>query len=302
MGANASNMIYNTVNQTMTDISTNVMTNVTNNTSATANVSQTINVEVGPRGVLECGSKGINFTQDGKASLTALGSLSNKQVANLANEMESKFKSTLEAKLKQKNSQLNLGQANIANIAENVSNVVKNNIHTVVKNSIRNTITVDAATNQVQGLYIDGKVSGGDCNFDQKSTVTLVAQGITSQMSKIVQSNKAVTTAVNKSTATVSQTNTGINIFAGVIALLLILGIGGAVSFGAADVAKKYLVPILIVLSLIVGVYTGYKREWIALGIAAVVFVGASGFEAYELLEAPKVPDVPVDVKSIFMF
>ena len=282
MGANQSNQNMKVLNETLTNVSTSVLMSATSNTSATANVNQDMSVVIGPDAVVDCAS--FNVTQDAAAAVTVLSKLTESQMSSLGNKISSQFNSELDAKLKQKNSGLNLGQVNASQTSEQIKNVVKTNIKTAMKASIKNNIKADANTNQVQSIVINGKLdSEGGCNFGQKSAVKLVASNIAANLSKLIEKNTSVTKASNKETSTVSQTNVGLSLMGLLAGLFVIIAIGALFYFGGMDAVEKYGVPIAIVVSLLLCILFAVKKDAIPAVIAGVVFLGAGGFEAYEL-------------------
>jgi hypothetical protein len=285
MGANASSTYMSVVNETMTNVSTQVLTDVANKTSAHQQTSQIIKVFVGPGGELNCGMGNLTLTQKASNAITALGTLDSSQIANLSNDIQNKFSSELASKIAQKNTGLNLGQLNVSDVNQKISNIVRTNINTVVKTTLSNSVTVDSTTRQVQSFNIYGKVNAGGCDFNQESTTKLVASNITKNINNLIQNNTAVTDAFNKADSVVSQTNTGLSLM-GIFLVLLI--IGAMFFIGGGQAVTKYAVPIGMIVSLAIAVVMGVKHQMVPAAIGGIAFLGLGGYKGYALLKSEK--------------
>lgn len=245
MGANVSTQNSKSITSTVNDVLNSFSTSVQNDTSLSSSIEQTMNIRLINS---NCGN--INATQIASNKVSAMSKLSSQQQVDLSTQLENAVKTQLQQDVAQKNSGLNLGQANVSEQNTLIEQYLKNNVKNVVSATIKNSFSVNQSGVQV----INFDMAGSTCNnlnITQDMVMEQMSSNIATNLQKgavsAVLSNKAIAAA--KTTAT--QTNAGLSF--GLIFIIIALVFG--VPYFGFSALMKYIIPLSILLTIILIIY-----------------------------------------------
>jgi hypothetical protein len=264
MGANVSTSDTQVLTQTITDISTNLLNSIVNSTSTNSSLVQRVSIDI--QGKLDCGSGSISITNDGKSTVAALSQISAQQIADLSNTLTTGIQTQLEKLLEQKNSDLNLGQANVSVDATKITNSIANKISTTISTSLSNNISISSNTDQGIKFSVgkQGSVVATGCIFGNTQVISQVASNISSNIMSLIENNDVATDILNKYKSTITQSNAGVSMWAivalvGVVIIGFFLG-GGKVMDAFTD--PKKVVAMMMAAVFIYLVVAGFAGWW----------------------------------------
>jgi DNA-binding ferritin-like protein (Dps family) len=180
-----------------------------------------------------------------------------KQVSNLTgedrtamtNDLLNDLKSTLTEETKQKNSGLNLLQANVSKVLQSVENNSNNDIQNIIETQTkRHFQTENTSANNLNVTYT-GSCSGTRFNFSQTAMVDTFKSSTIKDISDLLILNKATNKTSTDLTSKTSQVNEGLGSLGGLLFLLILVFLlfKKPVS-GRGSVNMKYVMIILWIL------------------------------------------------------
>jgi len=274
MGANASM-------QAATDISnitTQVMTKIQNTTTTSSNTITTllqditINAKVDPvclqicKGspsclttcyspgncVPTCGSGNIScvdVNQTGSISVNNNLTSSSQNTATISSQLQSALSAYASGVTDQKNTGLNLGQANIASIKSYVNTNLSNIVNTSVNNAINNYLKTNTTGTQIQTVNV-GSIScpanGTHNQFSQDVAIKVVATATSNAIIADLQTNNIISTSTTAATATTTQSNEGLSLGGIIIVIIIIIGIVLYGGYSALSSNMVYIICLII--------------------------------------------------------
>lgn len=285
MGSSHSSANQYIENDALIQKMTDIMTNNTDNVNNVVQLSNNVDIEVGPNGELDC-SGGLTITQSNQAKARMIVRVTEQTTADLRNLLTN----DLQASGNQTNKLIqgflaNLGQITDTDLSQTVinriSNVINNYITTNNLNNIINQVQVANTTK----IIVNGKLSGDLCTILQQNTVDFVATNILSNVFTAVTSDQVLNRAVAQATQVNTVQQKGLDdlvkAFTGplaIIAAAIIIGViifvlfffksGGDAVSGVGEVvggsggsrSKKIVIGIGIILLLIV-VFLYYRHR-----------------------------------------
>lgn len=228
MGANVSSTLYDSVYrstyQAFTSMTTSLVQKQINNVRIIQNVS--INVY----GNFTC-TKNFTVTQDAKGTLTVVSQLNQQAMADITNSIINEINRNVTTTLEQRNTGLNLGQANVAVSVNRAVTDIASQISTTVTQSVQQLVTNTGTIEQALTLNVFPGANfavGGNCEVSQSATMDVLAQSVADQVAKLTANNAQFNKLAEDFKTSLSQSNTGLTLMGmwiGVIILLLIVGV-----------------------------------------------------------------------------
>jgi Na+-transporting methylmalonyl-CoA/oxaloacetate decarboxylase gamma subunit len=227
MGANTSVLDQKVVSKQINNTLNSFISNFTANAEASSKLKQSMSVDFSGADLTGCP---INVSQVASNKLSALVNLSSDQLNDISVNLKNQIDNMLSSKLEQKNTGLNLGQANIAKTKQDVRNYLTNNISNLLQSNINSSVAVDSTGEQVinaKFALIKCKESG--INISQDMVLETIADNAATSVVKNINDIVASNTTENKVTSETSQINTGLTLSFGIaivaaIIFILILG------------------------------------------------------------------------------
>lgn len=298
MGNNKS--IANSINDTLNQSIIDVMTENSTNCSATTSNVQTINIsniKAGPGCILNL--SGVKNTLDSKINLSCVSA--NTSSTNLNTELINKFTSAAQAA--QSGLQVGISNEVKSNAINQVVNAIKENINvqnivsSLASQSTNQLINVNNVTLSCPSCCKDGNcTNNSSCtiswnDFENSAALTLVSN-LTSQNTNLQTVINSVSNTLSSSS---SSTQTGVSFdFLLLIPIIIAIVIIGLVLFGGSMVGKvlEKIIPIAMIVSVVLSVLYGIKKEYVYMGILIFIFVLLGGFE-FLAIRKSKIQNTP---------
>jgi len=246
MGANVSSQTNEAITKNINNVINEFSTNIEQNQSSNVDIKQYMDIEFS--GSVICDNVTVRQVASGK--LSSLSQLNSDQKTQLAADISNQIKAKLEQAVAQKNSGLNLGQANVSNQRNIINNYIEHNIKNILETNIKSSTRTDTKGNQTMIFRPRNKFECTNLDLSQELAIEQISQNMTKSLvegaTSAVLKNKTIAEAKQKAT----QTNAGLSLGFGMI-ILVILGI----LFFFFKSLLKYIIPIAIVVTLVVIVY-----------------------------------------------
>lgn len=246
MGANVSSQTNEAITKNINNVINEFSTNIEQNQSSNVDIKQYMDIEFS--GSVICDNVTVRQVASGK--LSSLSQLNSDQKTQLAADISNQIKAKLEQAVAQKNSGLNLGQANVSNQRNIINNYIEHNIKNILETNIKSSTRTDTKGNQTMIFRPRNKFECTNLDLSQELAIEQISQNMTKSLvegaTSAVLKNKTIAEAKQKAT----QTNAGLSLGFGMI-ILVILGI----LFFFFKSLLKYIIPIAIVVTLVVILY-----------------------------------------------
>lgn len=238
MGTNVSSQLVESTTKIVNEAMTNIANDSSNITKSSAMGYQTATVNAQGAQLVRCP---ITITQDANVTSQAFADSRTNYQTDLTNTLATKLQEQIDQKLSQVNKELNIGQTNVADITTRSKAYIENNLATIIKSSISNVVDVSAGSTQTATINLQGvRCVDSPQGIRQEALIAVMAQNISQSAVTNIIKNSVSTDIQKKIEQSVAQTNSGINPFAlvGIILLVLVL-IGSAVFFVPKMLKKK---------------------------------------------------------------
>lgn len=242
MGSNVSKQSIDTLSSVVTESLTQVTTELKNQNITDQSSYQHMMIDLGK----VRGCKNINASQKAQISASVLVENSNDIANKMTTELMNTVEKELSNKLKQVNEDLNLGQANTAIMRTNSKTYLHNNLENNIKSGIQNTVKTSQHGGQDMVFYardIECE-KGGSLTFSQSMIMKTVAKNISENIVKNTIKAAITNDIKEKIKNDAEQLNKGIDAFAMVaIIAIIVCVIGGVFLYlrtgGIARTAKR---------------------------------------------------------------
>ena len=227
MGANNTKQVQKDISETITNSLNKTVTNISNTMTNSALSTQQIELDL--TGAVIKGN--ITLKQDSKVKMAALSKIDSTQVASMATELSNEISKSLAAASEQKNSGLNLGQANNAEQEQLISTYVETNLSQIMETNLNNVITNTTSADQVVRIRAKYLNLEGNTIVDQSAVIESISDGIASTLVEQTLTAKSDNKQLSEMAVKSSQVNDGITLFGGLLGLLVFIIIGAAAFF-----------------------------------------------------------------------
>ena len=220
MGANVSTQLNESTTKVVNSVLTDIAVKIDNSVQSVQNIDQTTNFSMVDSKV----GGDVNISQEATMTVTAILEADTNLKNEIANQITTKLKESMANTIKQANSDLNIGQANIA-VAENKTNsYIETNIQTLLSTGISNSVKNVGKSKTILNMEVIRSEVGGDINITQKAQITAISKNIAKTIVENSIKN-ALTTDITKDLSNIAdQKNTGINLIAGLGLIVVIVG------------------------------------------------------------------------------
>ena len=220
MGANVSSQLNESTTKVVNSVLTDIAVKIDNNVLSVQNINQTISLAIVDSKV----AGDVKVQQKAAMSVTAILQADTNLKNTIANDITTKLKETMANTVKQANSDLNIGQANIA-VAENRTNsYIETNIKTLLSTGLENSVTNIGNSRSVLNMDVIRSEVGGNVDISQESQITAISKNIAKTIVENSIKNALTTDITKDLTNTADQKNTGINLIAGLGLIVVIVG------------------------------------------------------------------------------
>ena len=220
MGANISSQLNESTTKVVNNVLTDIAVKIDNNVLSVQNINQTIYLAIVDSKV----AGDVKVQQKAAMSVTAILQADTNLKNTIANDITTKLKETMANTVKQANSDLNIGQANIA-VAENRTNsYIETNIKTLLSTGLENSVTNIGNSRSVLNMDVIRSEVGGNVDISQESQITAISKNIAKTIVENSIKNALTTDITKELSNTADQKNTGINLIAGLGLIVVIVG------------------------------------------------------------------------------
>ena len=205
MGNTETHLSQTVADTATTSVINNALTQNTNQVDTLIKLGNSYTLEVGPDGVLNCGTGGFDLTQTNNATATITTNISQ----STANTLITALQNELTTSGSQTNS---LVQGFLTNIGQNTNTSSSQDIYNTINSVIENNVTTENINNILNKLtlsnngviVINGQVSASQCEALQTNIANFVATQIFQTIINAAISNTVLTRAA----AAATQSNT----------------------------------------------------------------------------------------------
>ena len=220
MGANVSSQLNESTTKVVNSVLTDIAVKIDNSVQSVQNIDQTTNFSMVDSKV----GGDVNISQEATMTVTAILEADTNLKNEIANEIKNKLKETMENTVKQANTDLNIGQANIAVAINRTNSYIENNIQNLLSTGISNSVQNVGKTKTILNMEVIRSEVGGNINITQKAQITAISKNIAKTIVENSIKN-ALTTDITKDLTNIAdQKNTGINLIAGLGLIVVIVG------------------------------------------------------------------------------
>ena len=220
MGANISSQLNESTTKVVNNVLTDIAVKIDNSVQSVQNIDQTTNFSMVDSKV----GGDINISQEATMTVTAILEADTNLKNEIANEIKTKLKETMANTVKQANTDLNIGQANIAVAINKTNSYIENNIQNLLSTGVSNSVKNVGKTKTILNMEVIRSEVGGNINITQKAQITAISKNIAKTIVENSIKN-ALTTDITKDLTNIAdQKNTGINLIAGLGLIVVIVG------------------------------------------------------------------------------
>ena len=220
MGANISSQLNESTTKVVNNVLTDIAVKIDNSVQSVQNIDQTTNFSMVDSKV----GGNINISQEATMTVTAILEADTNLKNEIANEIKTKLKETMANTVKQANTDLNIGQANIAVAINRTNSYIETNIQNLLSTGITNSVKNVGKTKTVLNMEVIRSEVGGDINITQKAQITAISKNIAKTIVENSIKNALTTDITKELSNTADQKNTGINLIAGLGLVVVIVG------------------------------------------------------------------------------
>ena len=220
MGANVSSQLNESTTKVVNNVLTDIAVKIDNSVQSVQNIDQTTNFSMVDSKV----GGDVNISQEATMTVTAILEADTNLKNEIANEIKTKLKETMANTVRQANTDLNIGQANIAVAINRTNSYIETNIQNLLSTGISNSVKNVGKTKTVLNMEVIRSEVGGDLNITQKAQITAISKNIAKTIVENSIKNALTTDITKDLTNTADQKNTGINLIAGLGLIVVIVG------------------------------------------------------------------------------
>lgn len=263
-----------------------ILNSVKNGVTNEVTSQNTFTLEVGKGALVELEGN-IDVTQTSIIDFYNVNQINNEVKNNIVTELQNMIQETLKSIQDSKTEWLSTPEAQKQ--ITKLTNDIKNNVDTKITNKVVSDILTTVKSGNNITIKVDGVLRAKDMTFNQKSVLSITVQNLVSTALKNFVQNTDITKLLTDMQNSQKSVAKGPDLaIAGIMALLVLLAVGGFVIFGGGTVIKlmNYIIPIFIVVALVVGIIFGIKKEYVITGICAGAVVLLGGFEFFSIKKA----------------
>lgn len=228
MGANSSKQVSESINNVVNSTVNNFMNSSEMSTDTTLSASQMQDVKIKAKNVTGCD---LSFTQNMTIVSRVYSQLTSDKQLELVSQLDAAFKAEMQNQIEQKNSGINLGQVNVADIEQIINSNVINEVSNQVVNTLSNNINSAIVANQNQRIDLEldditcpiGNPYVGGIHVAQNVDLESVIENTMKDSNIQTTINKVATDVETATSASTSQINDGI-LGCGIVAAILVVG------------------------------------------------------------------------------
>ena len=169
MGANISSQLNESTTKVVNNVLTDIAVKIDNSVQSVQNIDQTTNFSMVDSKV----GGDINISQEATMTVTAILEADTNLKNEIANEIKTKLKETMANTVKQANTDLNIGQANIAVAINKTNSYIENNIQNLLSTGVSNSVKNVGKTKTILNMEVIRSEVGGNINITQKIKIKI---------------------------------------------------------------------------------------------------------------------------------
>jgi hypothetical protein len=276
MGGNISKQLMDDSTKIVNESLMKVSTNIKESTSSSASSTQVMNVRF--TGDLNCTN--VSLKQVSSVILNVINNSKSEVSNELAAEITDKISEKLSQAAEQKNSGLNLGQVNSAELQTMMNTYIKNSMTSIIENNISKMFS--QSSDGTQQINFDAtNINCENLNIDQDMVIQQISENIVSDAVSNAIKHVASTDVAKEASQKTEQTNEGLTLFGGGFIIILVLA--GIFLFGGS--IMKYIIPIITLISLAVMIYFIYLKKTNLAVIAGIIFTILLGLFIFSVIK-----------------
>ena len=276
MGGNNSKQLMDDSTKIVNESLMKVSTNIKESTSSSASSTQVMNVRL--TGDLNCTN--VSLKQVSSVILNVINNSKSEVSNELAAEITDKISEKLSQAAEQKNSGLNLGQVNSAELQTMMNTYIKNSMTSIIENNISKMFS--QSSDGTQQINFDAtNINCENLNIDQDMVIQQISENIVSDAVSNAIKHVASTDVAKEASQKTEQTNEGLTLFGGGFIIILVLA--GIFLFGGS--IMKYIIPIITLISLAVMIYFIYLKKTNLAVISGIIFTILLGLFIFSVIK-----------------
>jgi membrane-associated HD superfamily phosphohydrolase len=225
MGANISKQTVESTTEIVSRALTSIKLSVTNKTSSYVSAEQVMSINLRN---MKSDDFNLDITQKADIDLSTMLDSKNNLASDIANRIKAELTEQLANDLKQSNKDLNLGQMNISQSEIKGRAYLNQNLETLISSEVNNIVETKANGKQVINIDMSDSIfKKANIRISQDMIIKLLAKNIANNIINNVVENSMTSEIKKEMKNKAEQINSGVNLFAIIGVIILVVGGGG---------------------------------------------------------------------------